>query len=258
MKEPEIIFEKRKKTAYLTFNRPDKNNAFNLPLREKLRDAWNEISEDSGICSVIVTGGEKVFSTGQDLAELAEYKKKDPLRELPLNDLETFGMKVEKPVIAAISGYCLGFGFLLTMIAADIRIASPDARFGLPEVKVGVPPSLGIPAIVARHFPSAMAMELFMLGENMDADRAHQMGFINRVVPPEDLIEVAESIAEKINAFSPIIVQDMKRVFKEITAPDPRAIAFSNAVCMLGRKSEDYIEGPKAFREKRKPKWKGR
>ena len=253
-----IIFEKKGKTAYVILNRPEQNNAINLEMRQGLCDAWKEIEQDPDIWSVIVTGGDRVFSTGQDVIELAKFKKKQPIADLPLNNLNTFGANVGKPVIAAISGYCLGFGFLLTMVAGDIRIASHTAEFGMPEVKIGVPPSLGIPAFVAKCFPPAVAMELFILGNNITAEHAFRLGYVNKVVAPEDLLQTAEAYAEKINSFSPLIVKNIKEVFKKITDPDPGAIALSNAMCLLGRHSEDYIEGPLAFREKRKPEWKGR
>jgi dehydration protein DpgD len=254
----EVIFEKKGKTAYLTLNRPDKNNAINLAMRKELANVWKEIDCDSEIWSVILTGGEKVFSTGQDVPELTEFKEKDPLTDLPLNSLETFGLNVKKPVIAAISGYCLGFGFLMTMVAGDIRIASSTAKFGMPEVKIGVPPSLGIPAILANHFPPAIAMELLLLGKMIDAETAYQIGYVNKIVSPDQLISTAEAYAEEINQFSPLILKNIKEVFKQITFPDQKAMALSNALCLLGRHSEDYLEGPRAFKEKRKPIWKGR
>ncbi|MBN1103186.1 MAG: enoyl-CoA hydratase/isomerase family protein [Deltaproteobacteria bacterium] len=253
----EIIFEKRGRTAYITLNRPKQNNAINLTVRQGLCDAWEEIDRDPDIYTAVITGGEDIFSTGQDLQELAQFKEKDPLGDLPLNDLRTFGAHVQKPVIAAIGGYCLGFGFLMTMVGADIRIASDGARFGMPEVKVAVPPSIGIPPIVARHFPPAMAMELFLTGDEMSAEEAHRVGFVNKIVPPGKLLSTAQAYAEKINRFSPLIVKNIKKVFKEVIAPDPKDIAFSDAMCMLGRHSQDYLEGPRAFKEKRKPVWKG-
>ena len=256
--EPAVLFEKKGKTAYVILNRPEQRNAINLEIREKLCESWTRINKEHDIWCAIITGGEKVFSTGQDLAELSEFRKKDQLSELPFNTLETLGVNIEKPVIGAISGYCLGFGFFLTMVASDIRIASTTTRFGMPEVKLAVPPSLGIPAFVAKHFTPAMAMELLMLGKNITAEDAYRSGFVNRIVPPEALLGEAEAFADMINQTSPVGVKNIKEVFKKITAPDPKDIALSNAVCLLGRHSEDYLEGPRAFREKRKPVWKGR
>ncbi len=253
-----IIFEKKGKTAYLILNRPEHNNAINLSMRKALCDAWEKIEKDQDILSVIITGGERIFSSGQDLKELSEFREKEPLAELPLNNLETFGQNVKKPVIAAISGHCLGSGFLLATVSSDIRIASETALFGMPEVKVGIPPAFGIPAILSRHLPPAITAELLLLGNTINAHTAYRIGFVNEVVPIKDMLLKAEQIALQVNEMSPLITANIKEVLRKVTAPDPMAIAYSNAMCVLGRHSEDYIEGPRAFKEKRKPIWKGR
>jgi enoyl-CoA hydratase/carnithine racemase len=254
----DIIFKKEGQTAYVILNRPKQKNAINFSVRQGLCDAWDEINRDSNICSVIITGGEQTFSAGQDLAELSDFRKKDPFGELPLNCLETFGDNIKKPVIMAISGHCLGAGFLFAMIAGDVRIASNSAVFGMPEINVGVPPAFGLPVILAQHFPPAMTSELLMFGNNFNADDAYKIGFVNKVVPPDVLLTTAKQYADKINKFSPLIVGNIKEVLKKALGPDQVALEYSIAMCQLGRRSEDYIEGPRAFREKRKPVWKGR
>jgi crotonobetainyl-CoA hydratase/dehydration protein DpgD len=256
--ESDIIFNKKGHTAYVILNRPKQKNAINLAVRQGLCEAWEEINNDSNIRSVIITGGEKMFSTGQDLVELSQFRTKEPIAEMPLNTPETFGADVTKPVISAISGYCLGAGFLLTLLAGDVRIASNTAKFGMPEINVGVPPAFGIPPILASHFSPAIVSELLMFGNNITAEDAYRSGFLNKVVLPEELLSTAEKYANKINKFSPLIIKNIKNVIKNVTAPDHIAIAYSDSVCLLGRHSEDYIEGPKAFREKREPVWKSR
>jgi enoyl-CoA hydratase/carnithine racemase len=258
MKEPPIQFEVKDQTAHVILNRPDYRNAINLDTRRALCDAWNEIEANNDILSVIVTGGEKVFSTGQDLQELSEFRKKDQLSELPLNSPETFGANVKKPVIAAIGGYCLGAGFLFTMVGSDVRIAAGNAKFGMPEIKVGVPPTFGIPAILSRHFPPAMAAELLLWGRNITAADAYRVGYVNEVVEANQLMTKAEEYARQINQMSPYLTRNSKEVLRKVSAPDEKDIAYSQAMCMIGRHSEDYIEGPRAFREKRKPVWKDR
>jgi enoyl-CoA hydratase/carnithine racemase len=253
-----ILFEKKGKTAYVILNRPQQRNAIDLGVREDLCHAWEEIEKDNDIWSVILTGGEKDFSTGQDLVELAEFRKKEPVADLPLNSVETFGANVKKPVIAAISGYCLGAGFLLTLVASDIRVASDTAIFGMPEVKVGVPLGLGIPPLLVRHFPPAITIELIMLGRNISAEDAYRSGYVNKIVSPKDLIVQAEKYADEVNALSPFLIKKIKEISRYIMGPDSKEVAFSNAMCVLCRHSEDYVEGPRAFREKRKPEWKGR
>ena len=253
----EILFQKKGKTAYIILNRPEQKNAINLGMRRGLREAWERIDQDSEICSVIITGGDKIFSAGQDLIELAEFRKKEPVADLPLNDLETFGASIKKPVLAAISGYCLGAGFLLTLVASDVRIASNTAIFGMPEVKVGVPLSLGIPPILAKHFPPAIVLELLMLGNNLKAEDAYRYGYVNKVVTPEDLLPEVEKYAHHLNELSPLLIKNIKEIVRFETVPDPKTIALSNTKCLLCRKSEDYSEGLKAYKEKRKPQWKG-
>ena len=256
MKESPILFEIKDGIAYIILNRPNSRNAINLGMRQALCSAWNEIETNRDVLSVIVTGGDKVFSTGQDLQELTEFRKKDQLSELPLNSPETFGAKVKKPVIAAISGYCLGAGFLFTMVGSDVRIAAENAKFGMPEIKVGVPPTFGIPAILSSHFPPAVAAELLLWGKNITAADAYRLGYVNEVVKVEDLMSKAEEFARHINQMSPYLTRSSKEVLRKVSEPDAKNIAYSQAMCLLGRHSEDYIEGPRAFREKRKPVWK--
>ncbi len=258
MMEAAVLYERKGKTAYITLNRPDKSNAINLEVRRTLSQLWSAVDADPEVCSVILTGGEKVFSTGFDMAELAEFRKKEPMGELPYTGLDAFGTSVGKPVIAAISGYCLGGGFFMTMVAADFRIATPTARFGMPEVKIGITPAFGIPPMLATYFPQSVVKEMLLLGRNFSAEDAYRFGYVSRVVAPEELLAAAEGVARDINELSPLVIRNVKRVLRTVTAPDPKGVAFSDAVCQMSRYSEDYIEGPRAFREKRKPVWKGR
>jgi enoyl-CoA hydratase/carnithine racemase len=256
--ENKVLIEKKGETAILTLNRPAQKNAIDLDVRQALCEAWESLDRDPDTWSVILTGGEQVFSVGQDLVELNAFRKTEQIADLPLNNPRTFGSEFKKPVIAAISGYCLGAGFLLSLVGCDIRVATHTALFGMPEIKVGLPPSFGIPPLVARHFTPAVAMELLLLGNNISAEDAYRSGYVNKVVPPEQLLLEAHNYADQINAFSPLMVKNTRQVLRYVTAPDPMASALSDAVCMLGRHSEDYLEGPRAFREKRKPEWKGK
>ncbi len=254
----EIILEKKKKTGIITLNRPKQKNAIDLALRQALCEAWEDLEQDEEIRSVIITGGEQVFSTGQDLAELSAFRKKERFADLPLNNLKTFGAEFQKPVIAAVSGHCLGAGFLITLVGSDIRLASHTALFGMPEVKIGVTPSFGISPYVAMHFTPAVAMELLLLGKNISAEDAYRGGYVNELVPSEQLLSAAWKYADKLNALSPVVTRNVKEVLRRVTSPQAADLALSDAVSRLGRHSEDYLEGPRAFLEKRHPKWKGR
>jgi len=254
----EVLYEKKGKTAYITLNRADKNNAMNLATRQALAGLWREADADPEVWSIILTGGDKVFSTGLDMVELAEFRKKELLGDMPYTGMDVFGADVSKPVIAAVSGFCLGGGFVMTLVAADLRIASSTARFGMPEVKIGITPAFGIPPMLTAHFPQSVVLEMLLLGKNLPAEDAFRFGYVSRVVPPEELLAAAEAIAREINEMSPLVIKNIKQVIRTVTAPDPRGIAFSDAVCLMSRYSEDYIEGPRAFKEKRKPVWKGR
>ena len=218
-------------------------------MRKRLSEIWQDAEQDESIWSIILTGGESVFSTGLDMVELAEYRRSEPLGELPYSGMEVFGAQISKPVIAAISGFCLGGAFLMTMVGADIRIASTTAKFGMPEVKIGITPAYGIPTIMTAHFPPSVVKELLLAGRNFSADDLYRYGYVSKVVCPGELLSTAETYARSINELSPLVVKNIKNIINTVTAPDPKGLAFSNAVCLMSRLSEDYIEGPRAFQE---------
>ena len=250
-----VLFEVKNGTAYVRINRPAKKNALNLEVRKGLNRAWEQVNSDPQICSAIITGGDETFSVGQDLEELSEFRKHEPVEELPLNIEETFGALVKKPLIAAISGYCLGAGLLL-VLNSDFRIAGKDVRFGLPEVKVAVPPILDFPLKIAQNLPRVYAMEMLLLGEFLEAETAYRLGFVNRVVEPDRVLASAEEFAVKINKLSPFMTRLFKEQYRIITSQPAQHIAFSETLTKLGRYCEDYREGPRAFKEKRKPVWR--
>lgn len=250
-----VLFEVKKGTAYVRINRLEKRNALNLEVREGLKRAWEQVNSDPEICSAIITGGDQVFSVGQDLEELSEFRKHEPVEELPLNTDETFGAFVRKPLIAAINGHCLGTGFLL-VLNSDFRIAGKDVRFGIPEVKVAVPPILDFPVKIAENLPRVHAMEMLLLGEFLEAEIAYRLGFVNRVVEPDEVLTTAEEFAGKINGLSPFMTRLFKEQYRIITDQPPQGIAFSKTLTKLGRYCEDYREGPRAFKEKRSPVWR--
>ena len=257
----EVNLEKKGKTAYVTINRPEHKNAINFEVRKGLCEIWREIENDSSIWSVIVTGGEKVFSVGIDILEIKNFREKYPLDNvpvvpLPLNTPGTAGRDVSKPIIAAISGYCLGWGLLFAIDGADIRIASDTAEFGMPELKRGIIPSLGFQPKLAKFFPPGIAMELLITGKNISAEVAFRFGLVNKIVPVKDLMSAAQEYADTINELSPYLVAKVKEIFRKVTASDCAKVSYSDAVASEGRFHPDFLEGIRAFAEKRKPQWK--
>jgi len=249
-----VLFEVKERTAYIKINRLEKKNAINLEVREGLKRAWEQVNNDPEIRSAIITGGGEIFSVGQDLEELSEFRKHEPVEELPLNTDETFGAFVRKPLITAINGYCLGTGLLL-VLNSDFRIAGKNVRFGIPEVKVAVPPILDFPFKIAQNLPRVYAMEMLLLGEFLEAETAHRLGFVNRAVESNEVLTTAVELADKINRLSPFMTRLFKEQYRIITDQPPQGIAFSKTLTKLGRYCEDYREGPRAFKEKRRPIW---
>lgn len=249
-----LSFEVKSNTAFIQINRPERKNAINLSVREGLKKAWEKVNSDPHIRSVIVSGDEKFFAAGQDLEELTEFRRNEPVEDLPLNVAETFGASVRKPVITAVRGYCLGLGLLL-VANSDFRIAGKNAIFGLPEVKVAVPPAMDLPVKIVHGFPKAIALEMLLFGELLDAERAFQLGFVNRVVETEKVMPVAMDFAARINKLSPYMTRLFKEQYQTITAVPRQICEFSKALAKLGRHSKDYSEGPLAFKEKREPVW---
>jgi enoyl-CoA hydratase/carnithine racemase len=254
----EVLYEKKGKTAYITINRPDVLNAINYEVRAALLDSWNRVNEDSDVWSVIITGtGDKAFSVGADVKSTVKYRETAEASDLPLNSESTFGADVIKPVIAAVNGYCLGAGLLISMYS-DIRVASQNAKFGLPEIKVCTLAAHGLNVRLPHYFPMCLAVEMLLLGESIDAQRAYECGYLNKLVPQSKLMSTAEEYAYKINNLSPLALMSIKRCYRIGTAISPQAIEFSDAVARMHRYTEDYKEGTRAFIQKRKPVWKGK
>ena len=246
--------------AVITLNRPERMNALDAEHYRALSEAWIRVRDDQDIRVAIVTGaGEKSFSAGADLKSFAN--RPAPLSEMWLTQRDQLlnrGLEVWKPVIAAVNGHCLGGGMTLLM-GTDIRVAVPHASFGLSEVKRGFIAGNGGTQRILKQLPYAIAMELLLTGDAIDAKTAAGWGLINRVVEPAQLMETAFAFAKRIAANGPLAVQAAKEL--AIRAEDmdlPTGLRVEQMWNRMLRFSEDAQEGPAAFAEKRAPQFQGK
>ncbi|MFC1983324.1 enoyl-CoA hydratase/isomerase family protein [Chloroflexota bacterium] len=257
-----IIYEKDEKgIVKITINRPEVRNALNRAVRLELKKAVQEINQDKSVRVVIITGaGDKSFISGADLAELKEATPLtiDELASTLGQQLYTDVESIPVPVIAMINGYCLGGGLEMAL-SCDIRIASTNAKFGLPEVKVGIFPGGGGTQRLPRLIGWGKAKELIFTGDMIDAAEAERLGLADKVVPPENLEEAAKELAEKIVSKSPLTIRLIKRVINKGIYTDLAAgLSHERAIFALCFASEDHTEGITAFLEKRQPEFKGK
>ena len=257
-----FIYEKKGRIAYLTINRPEARNAMNREVWDGLIKAWADVRDNPDVWVAIVTGaGDKAFSSGQDLKEVAEWmampEAKRPAMPLPeINPMR--GMQVWKPVIAAINGLCIGGGLELAL-ACDIRIAADTARLGLAEVKQGVIPGNSGSQKLPRLIPFAKALELLMTGDLVDAAEACRLGLVNKVVPFNQLMPESEALAGHICENGPLAVRAVKELaYRGMEMSLADGLKLEVEIGARLSRSEDAKEGPRAFTEKRKPVWKGK
>ena len=264
-----LLYEKRNHIAYLTLNRPEAHNAVDPETVLELVAAWEDYRDDEDLRCILLTGtGDESFCAGADLAKLiplftgARQPETDADRQIQadttiamrafLRDFDLF-----KPVVAAVNGNAIAGGFEL-LYAADIRIASENARFGLQEVKWAVFPAGGSTVRLPRQIPYAQAMEMLLTGELIDARQALQWGFFNRVVPQDQLMETAPKYAEIIAQNGPLAVRNVKRAVLENTGmPLKEGLNREMELAIPVFMSRDAQEGPMAFKEKREPVFKG-
>lgn len=255
-----LQYEAKDRIGYVTINRPDKLNALNAKAKAELKELFTDLKADGGIDVVILTGaGEKAFVAGTDIKELTTLdtesgKKFSEGGQAVFNAIENLG----KPVIAAVNGYALGGGCELAL-ACSIRIASDNAKFGQPEVNLGIIPGYGGTQRLARLVGRGRAMELILTGDQIDAQEALRIGLVNKVVPLQELKSAAETLAKKILSKGQVAVRlSLKAVnmTHETTLTDGQALEASLFGVCCG--SEDFREGTKAFLEKRKPDFKNK
>jgi crotonobetainyl-CoA hydratase/dehydration protein DpgD len=260
-----VRYEKKGHAAWITLDRPNKLNAMNLPMHEQLARIWDDFEQDDKIWVGVLTGaGQRSFSVGQDLTELAG-RLRDGARSttfgsrgLPGWPRLTERFSLSKPLIARVNGYALGGGFELAL-ACDIVIAAEHATFALPEARHGLIAGAGGVFRLSQQAPLKVALGHLMTGRSMTAQRAYQLGLVNEVVPLERLNECVNGWVEDILACAPLAVRAAKEAaLHAVTTPVEQAFATRYVWEEQRMNSKDAAEGPQAFTEKRTPHWLGR
>lgn len=252
-------YETQGRIAIVTLNRPERMNALHPPAHFELHEIWNEFERDPEVWVGILTGtGEKAFSAGNDLKYTAEHG-----RSLVRSAESGFGGITSrttcwKPIIAAVNGYALGGGFEMAL-ACDIIIAAEHARLGLPEVRVGLMAGAGGVHRLPRMLPQKVAMGYMLTGRHMTAQEALHWGIVNEVVPAADVMPTALRWAHEILECAPLSVRASKQAaLMGLGHPLETALHMNYTETLKMQHSEDTLEGPRAFAEKRKPNWQGR
>lgn len=264
-----LLYEKKNGIAYLTLNRPEARNAFDPELVVALYNAWEDYQKDSELrCAILTGSGDSTFCAGADLGKLiplftgarqpeTEHDKIVASNPKLAEKAILRGFPIYKPIIAAINGHAIAGGFEL-LYGTDIRISVPEATFGLQEVKWAIFPAGGSSVHLTRQMPYAKAMEMLISGELITAEEALQYGFINRIVPKDQLMATAEELAVKISKNGPLAVTAVKQAVihnQDLSVEEglKKEMDFALPVFL----SKDAKEGPKAFKEKREPEFTG-
>lgn len=253
-----ILYEIRGPMALITINRAAKHNAISLDTLAELQSAVAEAAADEEVRVITLTGaGEKAFASGSDLSEVLnrDFKKAlEPIVQGLAEQLE----KTPKPTIAAINGFCMGGG-LEVALGCDLRIAGPNAKFATPEGKLGIIPGGGACARLPRIVGRGWGMEMLLMGEPIDAERALQIGLITRIIPSEELLLEAQRMANHLASFAPFVPRTMKAmVHFGMEASLSGALMFEKYAQGALVQTEDKTEGISAFLEKRDPEFKGK
>lgn len=257
--QPPVLYEQDGHVVTITYNRPERLNAINGAMRVGLNDAWTRFLEDTDAWVAILTGAGRAFCAGADIRDGAGSAGtfKGTFWEKPtINSFES-GLELFKPTIAAVNGVCLGYA-VTAVSFCDFVIASDEATFGFPEVRLGVPTIVG-----AIRMPQRLrwedAMELLLLGDSVSAQRAKEMGLVGRIVAPDQVMTEARTLAQRLCRVAPLAVRTTKEVaVRSREMPWVDVVRFGETMRIVAQATEDAKEGRTAFAERREPDWQGR
>lgn len=260
-----LIYDKQDHIATITINRPEKRNAWTGQLSEEIVDVFSAMEDDPDVLVTILTGkGDQAFSAGADLSNPKTHRVTsvgEHLATVSPRGFSVFNAVADypKPVIAAINGFAIGIGCLITL-CCDILLASENAELGLPQVPLGIIPAYGGAVRLARYVGRGKAMEMVLLGERITAAEAYRVGLVNKVVPLPELMPLAQDYARRLAALPPLAVRMAKESLnKGLDIPSLKDAAQADIYrFMLLGQTEDSREAHQAWREKRKPVFRGR
>jgi enoyl-CoA hydratase len=252
-----IKTEREDATFIITLNRPDKYNALSPELAGEVVGALNGVRADESVRAIIITGGPKVFAAGADLSRMQTATPIEMYNRNISGDMWTAVAEMPQPTIAAVAGYALGGGCELAM-ACDLRLAADTAKFGQPEINVGIYPGAGGTQRLARLIGLGRAKELVFLGEQIGAEEAQRLGLVNKVVPAESLLDEAKTWAKKLASKPPFTLRLVKQVMDQGYGLDLQSALKLERLGFIGLfGTQDQREGVTAFLEKRKPNYTG-
>jgi crotonobetainyl-CoA hydratase len=256
-----VRVQHHERTMVVTINRPEVRNCVNAEVSQRIGDALEEADHDPEVRVVVVTGaGDRAFCAGADLKALARGEPVVP-EGSPWGFAGYVEHHISKPTIAAVNGFALGGGTEIAL-ASDLVVAAETATFGLPEVTRGIMAGAGGPFRLTAQLPPKIAMELLLTGSTLDAPTARQLGLVNRLCPASDVLDEALALAAAITANAPLAVQASKRVARGIrdgaVVAEEAAWELSRSELRAVKATADAKEGPRAFAERRAPRWQGR